>query len=145
MKPVLIGEAPARTTVGRPPFHGRSAARLARLAGVDDLRDAFELANLLDRWPGPERGKGSAFPLALARESAAELAPRLRGRRAIFVGRRVATAFRVRLPYLTWRAVVAAGVPTMAAVLPHPSGVNHFWNDPASVELARAFLAEAAW
>lgn len=28
-------------------------------------------------------------------------------------------------------------------VLPHPSGVNRWWNDPANLEAARAFLLRA--
>jgi uracil-DNA glycosylase len=145
VRPLLIGEAPGRTTVDRPPFHGRGGRLLAELAGVERIEEAFEPMNLLRRWPGPAGGKGSAFPLPKAREAAEGIAPLLRGRRTIFVGRRVASAFRLaRLPYLTWRGAFALGVPAMVAVVPHPSGVNHFWNDPASVELARAFLREAA-
>lgn len=135
MKTLLVGEAPARTTVGARPFTGRTGDRLAELAGLERLRDGFDAVNLLDRWPGPAGPKGSAFPLALARPAAEALRPRIRRRRVILVGRRVASAFRLAsLPYLTWEGQVA--------VLPHPSGVCRWWNEPENVELAAEFLRD---
>lgn len=137
MKPLIVGEAPARTTVGAPPFAGRTGARLAELAGIDRLRDGFDVVNLLDRWPGPSGAKGSLFPLARAREAAVLLAPRLRRRHVVLAGRRVAAAFWLaRLPYLAWETVGGADV----AVLPHPSGVCRWWNEPENVAAASAFL-----
>jgi hypothetical protein len=54
----------------------------------------------------------------------------------LLAGHRVAAAFGVREGYL--REFVLQGVP--AAVVPHPSGVNRWWNDPANVARASAFL-----
>jgi uracil-DNA glycosylase len=144
VKTLLVGEAPARTTVGARPFSGRTGARLAELAGVERLRDSFEVVNLLDRWPGPTGAKGSEFPMEVARARAAAMVPRLvlRRRRVVLVGRRVAGAFRLaRLPYLSWERIDGLAE---VAVLPHPSGVNQWYNDPGNVERARRFLREAA-
>lgn len=151
--PVLVGEAPSRDTEGRPPFSGRSGRRLAELLG-EDLDEAFLLENLLQRWPGPaSSGKGSAFPLGPARKSARRLVREYRGRRFVLVGWRVAAAFGVPVHVarpLRWYGDWAhsldgsgAGAGSFA-VLPHPSGVNLWWNDPANVERARRFLREAA-
>lgn len=138
---LLIGEAPARTTVGARPFTGPTGRRLAELAALAELRDGFDAVNLLDRWPGRAGRKGSAFPLALARPAAEALLPRLRRRRVILVGRRVAAAFWLaRLPYLTWAHEHGVAL----AVLPHPSGVCRWWNEPENVAAASAFLREAA-
>lgn len=140
MRPLLVGEAPARTTVGARPFTGRTGARLARLAGVDDLSDAFDAVNLLDRWPGPDSGNGSSFPPAAGRAAAARFLERRRRRPVVLAGRRVAAAFGLaRQPYLEWTRL-PNGAP--CAVLPHPSGVCRWWNDPANVEAASRFLRE---
>lgn len=142
MKTVLVGEAPARTTVGAPPFSGASGRRLRELSGLPKLRDGFDTFNLFDRWPGPA-AKGSTFDARLAREAARDLHPRLRERRVVLVGRRVAEAFRLgQMPYLRWERDV--GGFAEVAVLPHPSGVVRWWNESANVEAARRFLREAA-
>lgn len=139
MKPLLVGEAPARGTEGLPPFSGRSGAFLARVAGFD-VAARFECVNLLDRWPGPQ-GKGSAFPLAEARAAALELD--VGGRTVILAGWRVAHAWPDRAPRAYLVAVDGAhGGPL--AVLPHPSGVCRWWNDAWRRDAARRFLARAA-
>jgi hypothetical protein len=125
---MVLGEAPSRTSAA--PFEG---SRLGLYLGADPA-GRFELANLLDAWPGPA-GKGSAFPLAEAR-AAADLLD-LGGRRVILCGWRVAAALDFRAPaYLRWRDHRGARM----AVLPHPSGVNRWWNDPGNRRRARRFL-----
>lgn len=57
-------------------------------------------------------------------------------------GRRVAAAFDHRdpaLPYLRWSE---EGEPFRWAMLPHPSGVNRWWNEPENREAAREFLRQ---
>lgn len=139
MKPAIVGEAPSMRTSR--PFAGRSGERLAELAGtsLEALRDRYRLVNLLGYWPGPNAsGKGSAFPMQEARPAAATL--RLASG-SLLCGRRVAAAFGLaRAPYLEWLSVDGRQV----AVIPHPSGVCRWWNDPENVARARAFLREAA-
>lgn len=142
MRALIVGEAPARTTVGRPAFHGPTGRKIAALAGIADVRDGFDAVNLLDRWPGPSVGKGSAFPLDRARAAAESLLPRVLSRsRVLLAGRRVASAFRLGgLEYLSWARL---GPSTEVAVLPHPSGVNRWLNEPENVEALRRFLRDA--
>lgn len=140
MKPLLVGEAPSRTSDPAVPFSGRSGDRLRELLGRP-LEDAFEIRNLLAEWPGAA-AKGSAWDRGAARERAVEIT-RLdwyRGRLLVAVGRRVARAF--ALPALPYLEVVGEKYP--AAVLPHPSGVDRWFNDPQNVEAARAFLRSLA-
>lgn len=149
-RPLIVGEAPSMRTSR--PFAGRSGERLADLAGVplEQLRSRFRLVNLLAYWPGPSAsGKGSAFPLAEARSRAGET-PLPPG--SLLCGRRVAQAFGLgRAPFLEWVEGDArggrtngAGRPTArVAVIPHPSGVCRWWNDPENVDAARRFLREA--
>lgn len=134
--PILVGEAPSRDTEGLPPFSGRSGARLEELLGRP-LRERFVVVNVLGRWPGRQGSeKGSAFPTAT--------------RGGVLLGQAFAAALGVHWTsqrYLRWEWLRdhdgMFGVETYA-VLPHPSGVNLWWNDPANVERARRFLREAA-
>lgn len=121
--------------------------------------------NLLNRWPGAE-GRGSAFPLEEARERASEFVRSIAtpstlsvegepycffdGKRfprpslVMLAGRRVARSF--RLPGARTRdyfetieeCSVVAGYPVV--VVPHPSGLNHWWNDPVNRRLAKGYL-----
>jgi len=56
----------------------------------------------------------------------------------VLVGAAVARAFGARVGELAWGhdPVLRAEL----ALLPHPSGVNLWWNLPTNVERARAFL-----
>lgn len=137
-RPLLVGQAPSRDTDGGLPFSGRSGRRLAALAGFPhaDLGARFELANVLDRWPG-KAARGDRFPAREARAAAARLP--LAGRRVVFVGAGVAAAFGARPPApLAWFDHAGA----RCALLPHPSGVNRWWNDPAHAAAAAAFLRD---
>jgi uracil-DNA glycosylase len=182
MKKILfVGQAPSRDTEGGPPFSGRSGRRLASLCGLahSDLPKMFDLANLLDRWPG-KAGKGDAFPLEEARAGAARLD--LSGRPlVVLVGRNVARAFGaggaayfepISLQHVSavgadvkynprrvaWQSADrpsptvlqggqsggAAGLVQVervpAVVVPHPSGVNRWWNCPENEARAKEFL-----
>lgn len=139
MKPLLVGQAPSGRAPGAAPLDGPSGRRVARLAGVLELGDAFDAANLLGEFPG-KQGKGDAFPAAAARLAAAALD--LSGRPLVVLGGRgVAAAFgeggRAWLEAFPLR-----GIP--AIVVPHPSGVSHWWNCPANAARASLVLRAAA-
>lgn len=139
MRPVLIGQAPARTTEGREAFDGPSGERLAGILGVHlrDLLASVDRVNLLDHYPGahPTSSSGDAFPLAEARAAARAMAPMLAGRRVLLAGRGVAVCFaegsrRLRthvLPMFEW---VEHDAGFCCCIIPHPSGASRFWNDP---------------
>jgi uracil-DNA glycosylase len=138
VRPLLVGEAPGLRTSG-PAFGGGGASgrRLARLAGLARLAEVFDCVNLLDAWPGPA-GKASAFPLGRAREAAtALLEERGPGQVVVCVGSRVWAAFGLR-PAESLTAVAREG--TCFVLIPHPSGVNRWWNEPGAEERAGRFL-----
>ena len=141
MKPLLVGQAPSRLSDPLEPLSGASGRRLALLCGmgVGEFLDAFDRVNLLDRWPGRD-GKGDHFPLAAARLAASRMARSLRGRRVVLVGARVASAFSLEAE--PFRVADALGA--TVSVSPHPSGINHFWNDAANVRRARRFWRRLA-
>lgn len=61
----------------------------------------------------------------------------------LLAGKRVASAFGLDEEYLADPvAFPIGGRPVAVHVVPHPSGVNRWWNEPANRERARAFLAE---
>lgn len=176
---VLVGEAPNRAVENFPGIwlapdrtgKGHSANRLARHLDLDRtafLR-TFDRTNLLTRWPGRvEAGRaGDRWPAAEAFDEVPRLAAQLVGRRAILLGRRVATAFGLGgLDFMRWRDLevwtsgpgvrsgssgsrestydpeVESPFPARfrVAVLPHPSGANRWWNRRGNVEVARTWL-----
>ncbi len=127
-KLLLIGESVGPG--GGAPFGGASGRRLASLCGVshEDFLSMVDAVNLLNRWPGRQRGpKGHAFPVVDARAAATALD--LAGRTVALAGKRVALAFGLRDP--PWLVEVSLGVGESAAfVVPHPSGVVRWYNDP---------------
>lgn len=141
---VLVGEAPSRTQDFTRAVESRLTKRLAAMADVElsEFLAGTERRNVLQDWPGPQ-GKGGAFPMYRARREAQDMRMVLLGRRVVLLGSRVATAFGLaRLGVLRWHVIGHDGAGY--AVLPHPSGVNRWYNNPDNMEAARAFL-RAAW
>ena len=140
-KVVLVGQAPSRGGDTLRPFFGKSGGRLERLAGIPRglLGDHFALANILQRWRGSAGSKGDMFPIVMASRAAEELLRQLDGRRVVVLGRAAARAMGVPgvAPAMTWRNHVPL---EEIAVMPHPSGVSLWWNDPANILAAAAFL-----
>lgn len=142
-KIILIGQAPGRRGDPREPLRSE---RLAKLCGLSMARylETFTRINLIEEWPGKQKsGKGDEFPMELAAASAAKLLPRLENRRVVFLGLNVAAAFQApRSDFFVWFDLSLFQT-TKAAVFPHPSGVNHFWNSAANVRVASGFLRKA--
>lgn len=130
---MLIGEAPGPTP--GEPFAGRCGFFLFRLMGVHP-RKVFDCQNVLEAYPGPS-GKGSGFPLAQARQNAST---RLLEGVALLCGKRVAAAFGVQPVYFLEQRIGTARV----YVIPHPSGVNRWYNVPANRRRAARFLRRFA-
>lgn len=145
VKPLLIGEAPGRVA-GRP-LEGRCGERMAALAGVtpEAFYRATERRNVLDEWPGAATDKGARFPRLRASIAAGRLLAHFSpDRLVLLLGYRVARAFGVKLRYFEEASILRARV----YVIPHPSGVNVWYNDPANVRRAERFMREVltdAW
>lgn len=145
---LLVGEAPGPRGTGVP-LAGRVGARLEALAGIPEgtLRERFDCVNLLPTWPG-RSGKASAFPAERTRGAAERLTALLAAEpahgRVIFLGSRVARAFgRAGLEPCYWHATMFGKRAVDVALLPHPSGVNRWWNDSLNAAIARRFLRNA--
>jgi len=141
-KTVVVGQAPSVGRSRKPPLSGKSGQRLEALAGLahGELGSCFALTNLLGRYPGRGTG-GDRFPHGMAARAARKLRGYLAGRRAILLGSGVARAFQVPArPFFEWRQ--SNGLTFM--VVPHPSGLNRWWNDPANLALAERALRGVA-
>lgn len=104
--------------------------------------ERFDRENILHHYPGPNNGKGDAFPIIEARERAAEFAPKLKGRDVVFLGNAVARTFNLGdLDLLRWCSLEyrGTGIKFHGVVFPHPSGINRWWNDDRNLLRARVF------
>ena len=135
MRPLFIGEAPSPSTsrFGSHPLVGMTGTRLAQWAGVSPawFRRQVECVNLFDeipqRWDRQQASEAGAAVCA---------ANDLSGRHVVLLGRKVAEA--VGVPYAPFKTHEMWWGP--ATTLPHPSGLNHVWNDEANVRRAERFL-----
>jgi hypothetical protein len=163
-KVLLLGESPAAGTQHDPeswlaPGSSASADRLLKFTGYDAetyLR-TFDRDNLLHHLP-KRSGKGRSFPLSRAKRQVGRVFWERpdSNQRIVMLGRRVAIAFNwyrwnkivgpIRhreLKYLKWyRIMDQYGFLLWAAVVPHPSGVNRWWNDANNRRRARKFFRE---
>lgn len=142
---ILVGEAPSKNEVTETPIAGRIGRRLAACAGLsfDEYMARFERVNLL-HVRQDTKAKGFEFNAAAAEREALRLRttwgsfriaynPRV----VILLGKRVARAFGVPQDYFTLHRLDHEFY-----VLPHPSGINRWFNEPANTEKFSAFLKE---
>jgi hypothetical protein len=139
-RPLLVGEAPSKNEHPPTPIEGRIGKRLAGYAGLtfEEFLIHFDRTNLLSVRQDTKE-KGFEFDAATARTNAYQLIITLeRGRTVILLGKRVAMAFDVPVDYFAWRNINAFD--GWLAVVPHPSGINRWFNDPANNASMTAFM-----
>src|SRR5258708_4171208 len=128
MKPLIVGEAPGKGGDASKPVEGRVGARLAACAGLtfEEFLTTFDRVNLLQEQP-QDNGNGTDFNIKAAGRRARELELSLEQLPLVMLlGKRVAAAFRMtRVEY--FQAAFIGTVPTF--VVPHPSGINRWYND----------------
>jgi len=127
-KPLIIGEAPGKNGDPSTPIEGRIGRRLAECCGIsfEEFLETFSRRNLLDTQP-QDNGKGADFNVKAAGRVARELEKQfVPGQVVLILGKRAAAAFRfIDVDYFQRFVVNGASV----YVVPHPSGVNHWWNE----------------
>lgn len=144
--PVLfIGQAPAGRDDPASPLSGATGRKLAALMGmsIEEFLATFDRANLLRKYPGKLlNSKGDAFPIQKATINAFKLMrnnPPDNYRAIILLGKNVAKAFNWQNPeFLEWDRTRRP----FRVVIPHPSGINHWWNDKRNQRAAKEFLTE---
>jgi hypothetical protein len=161
LRGLIVGQAPSgrASDEHEPPLSGLAERRLARLAGVsvDTLWERFDRKNVLAQFPGRKArtgvharanyvlhgSTGDCFPLEEARR-AAQTFPCDEFVLVVLLGLNVARAFGFPRPALfARRQVCVDGRKQTWLVLPHPSGVSHFWNRPENVCVAASHMRGA--
>lgn len=157
MRPLLIGQAPGPNTLEDYPLYPypRTSAggRLAHFLELSrgEYLQAFDRCNLLPYFPGQtgDKSKEDRLPIPAARLAARVLRPLLRGREVIMVGRQVSDAFQLGpVPFLEWTelqvdprcAATDCSGRARVAIIPHPSGRNHWYNSELNRLSMRRFL-----
>ena len=142
-KVLLIGQAPANA-LGKPVIEGLSRGLLAKLSGLmeEQFLLRFEAMNVLQAFPGKAAKKGDRFPMKKAREAATAMLPQLEGRVIVFLGRAVQKAFKQQGDAFQWGFMNINGKLTKAAMCPHPSGINLFWNLNKNKSAGARFFGE---
>lgn len=154
MKPLLIGQAPGpRTDPELPLFpvpKTSAGGRLQQLMGLSrgEYLKTFERVNLLPYFPGRHK-RDDKFPRPPAKLAAQVMKPMLANRTVVLIGRNVANAFEFDADFHDWvdwpvrrQCIVSRdrGI-ARVAVVPHPSGRNHWYNTEENRALASAFWA----
>lgn len=128
-----------------PEFPGSAGARLFEIAGVqlDEYERAFVRDNVF------LHGDDARCLASRIRKTVRVVRRHSRGveeLRVVALGRLVGTALgRAEAPWLAWKeiympTVTVWGTTVHVAVMPHPSGLNRWYNDPSNVERARGFM-----
>lgn len=138
MKPLIIGEAPSKNEEVPQPIAGRVGRRLADCAGMtlEDFLTHFQRTNLLQ--VRQDTALGFEFDHAQASLNAMQIRGSFRGGLIVLLlGHRVARAFGLtHADYFVQYDIDHAEV----RVLPHPSAVNRWWNDPENYKQACDFM-----
>lgn len=143
MKPTkgtaFVGQAPSQSGDHSTPLCGRVGERLAALAGLTPKEfTGFRRVNLNLEWLG-KNGRGDWFDSEIGRRRAAEITPSL-PEKVVLLGRQVARCFAVKRNFLETYEFNYR----LFLLLPHPSTLNRWWNNPtnerAAAEALRKFL-----
>lgn len=135
---IFVGQGPSQDGDPYKPLEGAIAERIGSLLKISDFVEGYARINLNSEWIGKlgGDGKGDVFDGAEGRASAKVL---LRGSwtRYVLLGKKVADAFDVKGEPLQ---TVKHGVKAFF-LLPHPSGINRWWNEPDNVAAASEKLS----
>ncbi len=161
-RPLIIGQAPGPNTDPELPLFpvpsGSAGGRLQSLMGLTrgQYLKRFDRVNLLPFFPGKCK-RDDKFPMTPAKLAARAIRPLLAGRTVVLLGRNVANAFLLDLPFHEWtdlqarrrnkllqmEGVECDGVARLA-IVPHTSGRSHWYNKEenkrAAVEFWRVLL-----
>lgn len=125
------------------PLEGKLGRKLASLFGCtyDEYLAVTQRFNILPEWPGRKVGKGDKFPKTIARINAQRMGYSFSGCTVLFLGIQVGRMFNFTEDPLLWKRIkMHDGSEYYAAVLPHPSGINRWWNDSTHKLLAEKFM-----
>lgn len=134
-KPLLVGEWPPKSGEGpHGPLSARPAHVMAGLLGItyETFLCLFDRVNLLKWWAGERPPRMSSLKVI------ADGFP-MPGAPIVLLGRRVASAMGFEEGFYSWGTLSIAD----CVVIPHPSGRNLMYNDPAERMKVGDVLREA--
>jgi len=138
MKPLIVGEAPSKNEVTERPIEGRIGVRLASMAGLTlpEFLATFDRVNLLHVRQDTVT-HGFTFDYVAATQSAALIKRTFQPNQIVLLlGRRAAWTFGLGGEYFIQHAIHGAEV----RIVPHPSGINRWWNSPENVRQMNTFM-----
>lgn len=146
---VIVGQAPSKTADAKRPLSADtgSGKLMMKMLGIGVAEYmGVERLNLLPRWPGKAGKKGDAFDAKIAAVAAGSIIVRAQKTHFVLLGRGVAKAFGVDAGFCrTKTSKMSVGARRIRfLILPHPSGVNRWWNDKANKALAQRSLRRFA-
>lgn len=137
------GEAWAEAESARLALTGSVGTKLASMLGMERLEFCvtFRRENLNHRFYG-KQGKGDAFNNDEARLRARLLDDHSSAKKFVLLGREVAASFGITHGFLSHLRIGGKEY----LLLPHPSGINSWWNNPENkqraIEALRKFVNE---
>lgn len=144
----LIGLAPSRRDLDALDERSQSGHRLAWLSGTEGrLRDVFHCVNLIetpitDVGHSPRRKLRDSTLASMRVKAERLLLLADEGDHLVLLGRDVQDAFHLgKVEYFEPNARHCRWL----HACPHPSGLNHFWNDEAEVVRAQRFFRLMRW
>jgi uracil-DNA glycosylase len=137
---IFVGAAPSRVSDPAEPLSGRSGQRLASILGMSfDRLLLHARRNVNTRFPGRHKG-ADGFDLLEGLEQARILLSACReGDLVVLLGVNVARVF--GFAYKPLAAFANPGGITFF-ILPHPSGLNRYWNKPSNRLIAQTLFSE---
>lgn len=142
---LIIGQAPAMDGNPEEPLEGRIGKKLAAMFGCtyEEYLAMSQRFNILPEWPGRKGKKGDKFPKVIARINAQRMEYSFAWCTVLFLGIQVGRMFRFPGKPLKWARIPRpSGNFYQAAVLPHPSGINRWWNYQENKTHAVKFMQE---
>ena len=155
-KPLLIGQAPGPNTDPDLPLYPlpstSAGGRLCAMMGLSRVQyfTLLDRMNLLAFFPGRHK-RDDKFPVRDARIIAQSVRQLLKGRTVVMVGRCVAEAFDLpKQPFFEWCEIQVGrrlpmssrNVMVRTVIVPHPSGRNHWYNNPENRRRVSLFWEE---
>lgn len=134
---VFVGQAPSSDSDSQSPLSGRSGLKLSEMLELSMEEFLSFTRHNLNHLYGGKEGKGDAFDFELGEATARELMKQP-FQRYVLLGASVCSCFSVAwAPLETWERGDKSFL-----CLPHPSGINMWYNDSKNRQRAKAKLNE---
>lgn len=143
---VLVGQAPSMSGDPRRPLEGASGRKMASLLGMtfDEYLRNTHRVNIFKNHQG-RLAKGDKFPLDRAKKKTMRLQVPAGAAVVLLLGKNVAAAFGIRnAQFFDQRYMWPRNSSRIieVRVVPHPSGVSRWWNEPENRRTAARRFAE---